>query len=155
MGWLADTGFWIGEHSTLGLVLINGAEDSGGAYLSVFIVTQNRLAEFMRDKVNFRSVNVSEDISNNAVTAMQVVTRAEILDQKHKKFLAKNDLAPADIRRRPEYFQARNAKCFHCQTRLDSSTGFECVACGWILCECGACGCTFGGGARPVKNNPK
>lgn len=155
MGWLSDSGYWIGKHPTLGLVLIDSAEDPGGPYLSVFIVTQNRMAEFGRDQVDFRGINVSEDVSNDAVRAMQVARLAESLDRKHKAFLAKNHLAPADIRRRSELLRPRKPKCFHCHAHLDSAISFECVACGWILCECGACGCTQGGGTRPDAKHPQ
>jgi len=35
----------------------------------------------------------------------------------------------------------RETHCWSCKKTL-SSEGFpECVKCGWILCECGACGC--------------
>ena len=70
MGWLGDSGYWIGKHPTLGLVLIDGANDPGGPYLSVFIVTQNRMAEFGREHFELRGVNVSTDVSNAAMCAM-------------------------------------------------------------------------------------
>ncbi len=152
MGWLGDSGYWIGKHPTLGLVLIDGANDPGGPYLSVFIVTQNRMAEFGREHFELRGVNVSTDVSNAAMRAMQDVRLAESLDRKHKAFLSKNHLAAADIRRRSELLRPRKPRCFHCHAHLDSAIAFECVACGWILCDCGACGCTLGGGARTNEN---
>lgn len=37
----------------------------------------------------------------------------------------------------------RTAHCWLCRTALDNSIDIECVACGWILCACGACGCGY------------
>ena len=35
----------------------------------------------------------------------------------------------------------RKAHCWNCHRGLDNYMQWECKACGWILCECGACGC--------------
>jgi len=35
----------------------------------------------------------------------------------------------------------RTARCWNCHRFLDNYAEFECLACGWILCKCGACGC--------------
>jgi len=33
--------------------------------------------------------------------------------------------------------------CYACKTKLNSRDFEKCPACGWIMCECGACGCHF------------
>ena len=35
----------------------------------------------------------------------------------------------------------RVTHCWSCKCSLTSGAFPECIACGWILCECGACGC--------------
>lgn len=37
----------------------------------------------------------------------------------------------------------RATHCYACREDLDSAIDLECVACGWILCKCGACGCGY------------
>ncbi len=37
----------------------------------------------------------------------------------------------------------RTAHCFRCRGQLDNHYNHECNACGWILCVCGACGCSY------------
>jgi hypothetical protein len=37
----------------------------------------------------------------------------------------------------------RVTHCYECHQELDNSVDVECVACNWILCECGACGCGY------------
>ena len=36
-----------------------------------------------------------------------------------------------------------HVQCYACHTGLDSAVDLECVRCGWILCNCGACGCGY------------
>jgi hypothetical protein len=37
----------------------------------------------------------------------------------------------------------RVTHCYACKGKLDNAIDVECVACGWILCSCGACGCGY------------
>lgn len=37
----------------------------------------------------------------------------------------------------------RITHCYHCKSPLDNAMDAECVACGWIVCTCGACGCGY------------
>lgn len=47
-----------------------------------------------------------------------------------------------------ETARRRVTHCYNCHEPLDNSVDIECVACGWILCACGACGCGYGGRAN-------
>jgi hypothetical protein len=38
----------------------------------------------------------------------------------------------------------RQTHCFDCKKNLDSDMDIKCTNCGWLLCRCGACGCTYG-----------
>lgn len=37
----------------------------------------------------------------------------------------------------------REANCFRCRNYLFSSTHSTCKDCGWIICDCGSCGCNY------------
>lgn len=37
----------------------------------------------------------------------------------------------------------RQTHCFDCKKHLDSDMDIKCTQCGWLLCKCGACGCTY------------
>jgi len=37
----------------------------------------------------------------------------------------------------------RCTHCFSCKTTLNSRDFDVCPDCGWIVCDCGACGCRF------------
>ena len=39
----------------------------------------------------------------------------------------------------------RTSHCWDCHNSLDSTVTLECVACKWMLCKCGACGCNYKG----------
>lgn len=61
--------------------------------------------------------------------------------ERHKAFLEKVGLqykgtCQATPRNR------RITHCWHCKHALDNAIDVECMACGWILCGCGACGCS-------------
>jgi hypothetical protein len=36
----------------------------------------------------------------------------------------------------------RSARCWFCKEPVDSTVDAECNGCGWIVCSCGACGCS-------------
>jgi hypothetical protein len=37
----------------------------------------------------------------------------------------------------------RQTRCWSCHAHLDSKLDIACNRCGWLICECGACGCGF------------
>lgn len=37
----------------------------------------------------------------------------------------------------------RVTHCYSCKSSLDNATDAECLACNWIVCFCGACGCGY------------
>jgi hypothetical protein len=36
-----------------------------------------------------------------------------------------------------------NQYCWNCKNKIDTRMVFECKACAWIVCQCGACGCGY------------
>ena len=61
---------------------------------------------------------------------------------RHDSFLRERGIA--NNRTRDGLGHHRIAQCYACKTHLDSALDIECTTCGWIICECGACGCGFG-----------
>lgn len=60
---------------------------------------------------------------------------------RHQKFLADRSLKPARLLKSAKAH--REAHCYSCKRSIDNETYYECEACGWIICPCGACGCGF------------
>ena len=141
MGWIRGSSYWIGAHELFGLVIIDSANYHNRGIHSVFLVEKNRQADFINRDI-FKDVCVSPETAENAINAL-IENR---LDSKHKQFLSSHGRVEADIRKRFEKSSPRYASCFHCRKHLNSNASYECTACGWILCDCGACGCTHGGG---------
>ena len=56
-----------------------------------------------------------------------------------KKFLSSRGLKEASLRRGDR--RHRIARCYNCTRKVDNEFDLECTACGWIVCDCGACGC--------------
>jgi hypothetical protein len=38
---------------------------------------------------------------------------------------------------------SRVSYCWFCKLKINNTVDLECIACGWILCNCGACGCGY------------
>jgi hypothetical protein len=63
------------------------------------------------------------------------------LEERHKQFLKLREKPFLGTKERSTHLPIRAPKCWSCHAPLDSTINLECVACGWILCACGACGC--------------
>jgi hypothetical protein len=77
--------------------------------------------------------------SEKPYSFQEVKDRAE---SEHKKRLEKLGLPYKGVNQNPTK-EHRATYCYACGENLDSAIDLECVACGWILCKCGACGCGF------------
>lgn len=140
---LDDANFWVGRHATRGLVVIpRNAFLPNLERLEVYFVDQNRVADCGAEII--RSYTTEKDISpDEASTALRafITYRNQELEEKNKHFLERRGKSFAGTRIRPKEQLRRVTHCYHCKRPLDSSMNLECVACGWILCQCGACGC--------------
>jgi hypothetical protein len=65
----------------------------------------------------------------------------EAIKAAHASFLRKRGLE--DRGTRPGFGHRRLTHCYGCKHDLDNEVDVECVACGWIVCRCGACGCGY------------
>lgn len=67
-------------------------------------------------------------------------------EERHKERLEKLGREYRGVRPpTPNAHRRRVRHCYVCKQDIDNSVDFECVACDWILCTCGACGCGYSG----------
>jgi len=62
--------------------------------------------------------------------------------QKHKEYLIKIGKPYTGVNLETTKVH-RVTHCYSCKGNLDSDFHIECNACGWLICECGACGCGY------------
>ena len=67
------------------------------------------------------------------------------LEERHRSRLEKLGKAYLGVRPAIRRHLHRITHCYACKRGLDNSVDIECVACDWILCTCGACGCGYSG----------
>lgn len=96
---------------------------------------ENALTQY----ANWRQADGQNYVQRELVQREQIARRE--IEEKHKIFL-KNRAKPfLGTRDRSNFLPPRATHCWACHGSLDSTVNLECVACGWILCTCGACGC--------------
>ena len=64
------------------------------------------------------------------------------LEERHRAILSACGKCSMGIRNNATH-RSRVAHCWFCKAYLNNAVNYECVACNWILCACGACGCGF------------
>lgn len=62
--------------------------------------------------------------------------------QRHRGFIEALGTPYPGIRPR-RASRRRITHCYACRRMLDNQADEECSGCGWIVCECGACGCGY------------
>lgn len=67
------------------------------------------------------------------------------LEERHKLRLEKLGKGYLGVRAATHERLRRVTHCYACKHDLDNAIDVECVACSWILCSCGACGCGYSG----------
>lgn len=71
--------------------------------------------------------------------------KEEVLTAKHRRHMAQVGVPYRGMRKRVGE-NIRKTHCWKCKLPLDNAKFDECIACGWIICDCGACGCGFSAG---------
>ncbi|MEY3788787.1 MAG: hypothetical protein RIQ94_939 [Pseudomonadota bacterium] len=63
-------------------------------------------------------------------------------ENRHRAFLEERGIPYQGVRLATKVRNHhRITHCYSCKRHLDNAIMTECVTCGWILCNCGACGC--------------
>jgi hypothetical protein len=65
--------------------------------------------------------------------------------ERHRAFLKARGILYQGVREASMPRSRRVTHCYACKTHLDNAINVQCVACNWILCDCGACGCGWTG----------
>jgi hypothetical protein len=89
---------------------------------------------------NFFNSKRSELINSIKVKA-PLEKKSEELNEKHRMFLREKGLPDNGVRSVTEGRSHRVTHCWNCKGHLDNTVDVECATCGWIICNCGACGC--------------
>lgn len=65
----------------------------------------------------------------------------QIRGEKHRQFLESINVLYKGAKHAPK--SHRITICYKCKSNLDNTIELTCANCGWIICECGACGCGY------------
>lgn len=152
-GWV----FWLARHPEHGLILFDKAdqEDIPPGDVQVFVLRGKSRCVLPRETLKSEtSAEVSADDFALIVRAYNAHKEAlgkplkapsndagASLEEKHSKFLLERGLRDNGIRPATSNRYRRVTHCWSCQEHLDNSVDVECATCGWIICNCGACGC--------------
>ena len=74
--------------------------------------------------------------------ALTSLIQKDLTTEKHKVFLSKTKM-PYKGTISNSHKKHRVTHCYNCKNKLDNMINIECRACGWIICNCGACGCGY------------
>jgi hypothetical protein len=92
----------------------------------------------IEDFVNSMSAEEKEELRRKSEARAQ-----KELSRQNKKELQKAEQGiMSDVDKFPVR-KVRVTHCYSCHHSLDSRKTEKCTKCGWILCNCGACGCGF------------
>lgn len=117
-------------------------------------VLEQLRAWYTRDASPFND-KLLADIRTAKICA-RIITRADLdreavgrerrsIVSAHESFLRGRGLPNRGTRLGPGH--RRVAHCYNCKRHIDNAADVECMACGWIVCKCGACGCGYSGAA--------
>jgi len=148
MTWIDGGALWVGRHRTVGLVVYDNTDNGESEFVTLFYVNEDRFASvrrsMMREGTTGNGIAPAE--AQNAALrfhSFPVRQRQRELDEKNRAFLERLGKAAAGTRPRSNQHQPRATHCYACHGRLESTIEFECMGCGWLLCQCGACGCGY------------
>ncbi len=155
---------WVGEYSDTGTLLVYDPvlQISEEDQVIVFSLTAKALRKYVRQELRRKITNVS-DGSRRAYALSEYSKWREAADpshlkqayldglpefgsskgvvqDRHEQFLKARGLANFGARSRIGS-DHRSANCWRCRSSVNNSINLECGGCGWIICQCGACGC--------------
>ena len=169
MSWVIHKGkrYWFGLLDPQGLVIYDpSAQPQHTTLVSLFGVTARKQLLFEKETIRSRISSCRElleervtsalgsylgdgDLPRETPVASSQTASQKRLHARHQRFLTRHNRAIAMIRMIPSRQagggQYRN-NCFKCNSLVGKSSEiWKCSACGWTICECGACGCGFKG----------
>jgi hypothetical protein len=148
--------YWLAKHTELGLLLYDRADQIGviEGFSRVYSLSKSSSLEIARESLRTASAEVSDQdfvkLLNSynefkANNGMKVIADGHYTpaqtEAKHAKHLERMGLKNQGVRKSKRPKVHRTTHCWSCKERLDNNHDLECSGCGWIICECGACGC--------------
>lgn len=160
---------WIGKHTADGDILVFDPEvsDPTATNVELFSLTHLRHKRFSREVVAAKIQEVT-DAKARASAAEEYGRRMELREERerergvaqdqaavrrrqgvidrHREFMEERGLSYEGVRdtgtgKAAPGSKRRRTKCHACGIALDDFASSECLACGGVLCSCGACGC--------------
>ena len=116
---IGDRELWASKHQKLGYLIydekiqLNVSSDC----IRVYLLDEERAATFFKHLVRDKLLKIRED---------EEATLRTKIERYEAKILKK-----------------RVTHCYQCKKDLDSVNFSICKKCGWIRCQCGACGCGY------------
>ena len=110
---------WIGNHSHHGFILFDENNQIGvnSGKVRLYRLKEQKSQIFVKKVLRQNLLNITK-------TQIRLVEKE--IDTYGKKFVKK-----------------RVTHCFECKQDLNSVDFSICFSCGWIECDCGACGCEY------------
>lgn len=125
---------WVGKING-GLYLFDDELDSSGNTVTLWSASKDRYVDIERAHARANAKKVDEIVRSSAIEKYRrsVVVRHRLrIHRMGKQYTG----IRTSTRRVP-----RETHCWSCKRVLTSQGYPECIECGWILCECGACNC--------------
>ena len=142
MPWIPRNGkrLWVGFHLGLGPVIIAEREvHQKEEHITAFVVKEHKAS-------TFKTAVLRSRMRPEPMTAEEASQAMSIFDgnvkTNHQNYLTRVGQAPSQLRN-SRISRMRSTKCYRCGAAIDSEFYLECAACGWIVCDCGACGCGY------------
>lgn len=133
---IANQSLWVGlSNDGATLVFDPQVQQQSEITVCLWMLEQDRFIDIERASSRGNLRKADPVLHNQAVTAY----RASVV-VRHRLRVEKIGLTYGGVRVSTRTVP-RNTHCWKCQRQLTSEGYPECISCGWILCECGACGC--------------
>lgn len=162
--------WWAGEITHTGAIVVYdpSAQISSSGNLYIFSVNRKVMRQFDRDELRaiVKSIYGQERVQAFSIYSEWkkenferfLQTEPLRIIEESRRLKAEEDKLKENYRNKlielgfdPDEFIAqkvtprrhRVTHCYSCKRGLDNKLFFECNACHWIICTCGACGCGY------------
>ena len=128
-----------GKPSTFSLMGLNGRGFLERPYNEIFVPTEEQAT-------NARKTMAPSIAANEIIEKGWKKPSALKKSALHRAFLIESGIVPSgsniEYGRESCHSTIRKTSCWKCATPITNFDLWECTLCGWIICSCGACGCS-------------
>jgi hypothetical protein len=134
---------WIGCHDTLGYLIYDSNQQSDGNFrnniIRFYSIKKGEARLYIKDDIHNKLIrfNADHELCSNIANIYLHPT----IEGRHKLKLKELGIEYLGVRTATRERPHRITHCWSCKGHLDNSIDIECVSCGGILCNCGACFC--------------